>query len=411
MKRIVVVGGGFAGLWSAVGAARKLREVGPTPQSVEVVLIDPEKNHRIRVRNYEADLPSTLVPYAEVLDPIGVKHVTGEVVGLNVAEQFVVVRQGSDTSELSYSKLVLCTGSRLTRPPIPGLAQHAFDIDTYEGAKRLQDHIHRLAALPPAEGRFTAVVIGAGLTGIELALELPERLRDAAGLVAGCGMASTCRTILADRTPRIGEAMGGAQPVIERACHELGVELWPNFSVESIDESGVVLANGEHIPASTVVWCGGMRAQRLNESIPVELDNLGRVPVDTFMRVEGIQNVFAAGDAAHALIDGEHASVMSCQHARPMGRFAGHNAVAELLELPMLALDIDWYTTVLDLGPWGAVYTEGWERRLVAEGDVAKKTKLTINHERIYPPRTANADDILLAGAPVVQRPPTYGDS
>jgi NADH:ubiquinone reductase (H+-translocating) len=185
----------------------------------------------------------------------------------------------------------------------------------------------------------------------------------------------------------------------------------PNFSFKSIDASGVVLGNGEHLPASTVVWCGGMRAHPFNESIPVALDSQGRLPVDVFMRVKGVQNLFAAGDAACALIDGEHASVMSCQHARPMGRFAGHNAVAELFGLPMLELNIDWYTTILDLGPWGAVYTEGWERRLVAEGDVAKKTKLTINHERIYPPRTGIAADILAAAAPVVQRPPAYGES
>lgn len=411
MKRIIVAGGGFAGLWSAVGAARMLREVGTDQHDVEIVLVDPEVNHRIRVRNYEADLPSTLVPYAEILDPIGVKHVQGQVIGIDVEEQIVVVRQGAETSELTYSKLIVATGSRLTRPPIPGLAEYAHDIDTYEGAKRLQDHIHRLGALPSTEGRFTAVVIGAGLTGIELALELPDRLRDAARRAPGSVDTGTCRTVLADRSPRIAEAMGGAQPVIVRACDELGVEMLPNFSFKSIDASGVVLGNGEHLPASTVVWCGGMRAHPFNESIPVALDSQGRLPVDVFMRVEGVQNLFAAGDAASALIDGEHASVMSCQHARPMGRFAGHNAVAELFGLPMLELNIDWYTTILDLGPWGAVYTEGWERRLVAEGDVAKKTKLTINHERIYPPRTGIAADILAAAAPVVQRPPAYGES
>ncbi|BDB24508.1 FAD-dependent oxidoreductase [Cupriavidus sp. P-10] len=177
----------------------------------------------------------------------------------------------------------------------------------------------------------------------------------------------------------------------------------------SIGKSDVILASGEQVPASTVVWCGGMRAHPLNERLAVELDRLGRVPVDHFMRVEGISNVFAAGDAANAKIDGEHASVMSCQHARPMGRFAGHNAASELLGLPMLPLNIDWYTTILDLGPWGAVYTEGWDRRLVAEGAVAKQTKIVINRERIYPPRTGNREDILSAGAPAIQRPPAYG--
>ena len=100
--------------------------------------------------------------------------------------------------------------------------------------------------------------------------------------------------------------------------------------------------------------------------------------------------MFAAGDVAWAMMDDRHASVMSCQHGRPMGRFAGHNVVCDLLGLPMLPLRIEWYVTVLDLGPWGAVYTEGWDRHVVTKGETAKKTKQVINCQRIYPPLTRN---------------------
>ena len=64
-----------------------------------------------------------------------------------------------------------------------------------------------------------------------------------------------------------------------------------------------------------------------------------------------------------------------CKHGRPMGRFAGHNVVCDLFGLPMLPLQIDLYVTVLDLGPWGAIYTEGWNRHVVAKGAAAKTTK------------------------------------
>jgi NADH dehydrogenase len=124
------------------------------------------------------------------------------------------------------------------------------------------------------------------------------------------------------------------------------------------------------------------------------------------MRVDGMANTFAAGDAAHAIVDDRHNSVMSCQHARPMGRFAGYNVVCDFVGKPMLPLRIDWYTTILDLGPWGAVYTEGWDRRVVATGAAAKRTKQLINCERIYPPRSGNRRQILDAAAPIVQRPP-----
>ena len=181
-----------------------------------------------------------------------------------------------------------------------------------------------------------------------------------------------------------------ARPVIEEALAALGVETRLGVEVASINPMGITLESGEELRAATVVWCAGMRANPLTRLFPVELDRFGRIPVDEFMRVKGLANVFAAGDVACAVMDDRHASVMSCQHGRPMGRFAGNNVVCDLLSLPLLPLHIDWYVTVLDLGSWGAVYTEGWDRHVVTKGETAKKTKQVINGQRIYPPLTRN---------------------
>ena len=105
------------------------------------------------------------------------------------------------------------------------------------------------------------------------------------------------------------------------------------IEVVSISPAGMTLKSGEEIPAATVVWCAGMRANPLTRLFPVERDRFGRLPVDEFMRVRGMANVFAAGDVAWAMMDERHASVMSCQHGRPMGRFAGHNVVCDLFGL------------------------------------------------------------------------------
>jgi NADH dehydrogenase len=216
--------------------------------------------------------------------------------------------------------------------------------------------------------------------------------------------------ILADHAPRVGSDMGdSARPVIEEALAALGVETRLGARIVAIRPSSVRLESGEEIPAATVVWCAGMLANPLTRLFPVEHDRFGRMPVDAFMRVAGVPNVFAAGDVARAMVDDHHASVMSCQHGRPMGRFAGHNAVCDLFGWPMLPLRIDWYVTVLDLGAWGAVYTEGWDRHVIAKGEAAKKTKQIINCQRIYPPLTGDRQEILAAAAPVVAPPPaTY---
>jgi NADH dehydrogenase len=72
----------------------------------------------------------------------------------------------------------------------------------------------------------------------------------------------------------------------------------------------------------------------------------------------------------------------------------------------MIPLDIGYYVTVLDLGAWGALYTEGWDRRIAVTGAAAKETKRLINCQRIYPPRSRKPAEILAAAAPVTQAPP-----
>lgn len=407
VKRILVLGGGFAGLWSAVGAARKLDELGIRSDAVEVTLVDREAFHKIRVRNYEADLSAVRVPLDDVLEPIGVRRVEGEVTGIDLAARTVAVRNQSSRLALPYDQLVFALGSQLVRPNIPGLAEHAFDVDTYNSAARLNLHLQSLPEQADSSGRFTVLVVGAGLTGIETATEMPAKLR---AVLDKARMTKQFRVILADHNPAVGSDMGAsARPVIEEALAELRVELRMGVDIVSVSAAGVTLKSGEEISAATVVWCAGMRANPLTRLVPVECDRSGRIPVDELMRVKGVANLFAAGDSAAAMMDATHASVMSCQHGRPMGRFAGHNVVCDLLGLPMLPLRIDWYVTVLDLGSFGAVYTEGWDRHVVTQGEAAKKTKQMINCQRIYPPLTRNREEILAAAAPVVQQPPKLG--
>ncbi|MCC8429310.1 FAD-dependent oxidoreductase [Reyranella aquatilis] len=390
-ERILVLGGGFAGLWSALAAARA-REV--FDADLEIVLLNDTPWHSIRVRNYEVDLSDTRVALDDVLGPVDVHRLQGTVTAIDVRNRRVDYAVDGVARSIGYDRLVFALGSRLARPPIPGLAEHGFDVDTYDGAMRLNSHIADLNA-----AASTVLVVGGGLTGIEAAAEMPGKLR-----VAGV---TKPRVILADHAPRIGSDMGAeAMPVIEEALRSLGVEMRGGVSVTAVDAGGAMLEGGERIEAATVVWCAGMRAHPLTSAFAVERDRLGRLPVDPTLKIRGLQAEFAAGDVVSFLIDGTHGCVMSCQHGRPMGRFAGHNAVRDLLGQPKLPLAIGWYTTILDLGPWGALYTEGWDRKLVSSGATAKRTKELINRERIYPPRSGGRQALLDAAAPTVQTPP-----
>ena len=398
MTAVLVIGSGFAGLWAALGAARRLDELGVPAGTVDVTVLSAKPFHDIRVRNYEDDLSDCRIPLADLLDPVGIGHVAAEVTDIDVDAHTVTTSGGAG---YRYDRLVLASGSRVLRPAVAGLREFGFDVDSHDGALALRDHLLGLAD-NPTPAAATVVVVGAGLTGIESACELPKRLR---ALFFRAGIA--VRVVLVDHKPMVGSDMGdSARPVIERALADNGVEIRTSVRVVAVSESGVTLSSGEQLPASTLVWCAGMRASPLTERLPVIRDRLGRVPVDDYLRVQSVPLVFAAGDVAAARVDDDHLSVMSCQHGRPMGRYAGYNVISDLCGEPMLPLRIPWYVTVLDLGPAGAVYTEGWDRLVVAHGAVAKSTKQTINTRRIYPPLTGNRADLLAAAAPKLHARP-----
>ncbi len=129
-ERILVLGGGFAGLWSALAAARA-REV--FDADLEIVLLNDTPWHSIRVRNYEVDLSDTRVALDEVLGPVDVHRLQGTVTAIDVRNRRVDYAVDGVARSIGYDRLVFALGSRLARPPIPGLAEHGFDVDTMTG--------------------------------------------------------------------------------------------------------------------------------------------------------------------------------------------------------------------------------------------------------------------------------------
>src|ERR1700739_5009305 len=113
MARILILGAGFAGLWVAIGAARKLHELDKSRGDAEILLVDRNPYHNIRVRNYEVDVSDAAIPLAELLDPSGVDHMVAEVRAIDLARQDVTVATSGDPEVLRYDRLVLTLGIML----------------------------------------------------------------------------------------------------------------------------------------------------------------------------------------------------------------------------------------------------------------------------------------------------------
>jgi NADH dehydrogenase len=395
-QQILVIGAGFGGVWSALSAARLLDQ--HSRNDVEITLLAPQAQLRIRPRFYESDVHTMFAPLDALFDSVGVRFVQGTAEHIDELARTVGYRDDAGRwSTLSYDRLILAAGSQLSRPKVPGLEDHAFDVDQIEAAVRLENHLKSLGTRPESIARNTVVVVGGGFTGIETSTEMPARLR------AVLGDDQPIRVIVIDRGPAIGASMGdGIRPSIIEASDHLGIEWVLETGVTAIDANGVTLADGRHIESQTVIWTVGFRASPLTEQMSGTRDAQGRLHVDETLKVLGQQHVYAAGDVAYAATDdlGNFAA-MSCQHAISLGRHAGNNVAADLLGVSPTPYRQPKYVTCLDLGAWGAVYTEGWDRELKLVKDPAKELKTQINSVWIYPP-AADRATALAAADPMI---------
>ncbi|WP_406316070.1 FAD-dependent oxidoreductase [Streptosporangium sp. NBC_01639] len=394
MTDILVIGGGFAGMWSAAAAARVREESGA---DLSITLIAPGDDLVIRPRLYEPDPHELSVPLSRVLKPIGVEHVTAMVSDIDTANRTVTATdRGGRSHTFGYQRLILAAGSRLRQADVPG-AELLHNVDTLEAAVALDRHLHEL---PDGPGSRTVVVVGAGFTGVEVATELVGRL--AALPVHG----ERPRIVLVERADEIGPELGaGPRPAITAALAELGVEVRLSQAVASIAPDAVRLTDGTELAACTVVWTAGMQASPLTEQIEGRRDNLGRLYVDGQLAVPEAPGVYAAGDTAAATAEAGQLVLQSCQHAIPLGKYAGYNAAADLLGLSQATFSPAPYATCVDLGPAGAVLTSGWERTVQSVGEAAKQRKMATNRERIYPPVDDAAEILRAADFRVGVRP------
>nr|WP_314427102.1 NAD(P)/FAD-dependent oxidoreductase [uncultured Erwinia sp.] len=389
-KQILIIGAGFSGMWSALSAAR----LADGNTDIEITVIAPQPELRVRPRFYESAVRSLVAPLQPLFDVTGVTFLRGTVSRIDAAARRISWRDESGMKQQQrYDRLILASGSHVNRSQVAGVAEHAFDLDQLESAEVLEQHLKSLAQRPESESRNTVVVCGGGFTGIEMATELPARLREILG-----AQAKTRVVVIERGSQPAGRFSEALRNVITEASAELGVEWRVNTEVEQVTAEGVTLKDGQTLAAQTVIWTVGVQADDLTAQIDAPRDRQGRLHVNAQLQVVGHEDIYATGDVAYAATDdrGNHA-LMTCQHAIQLGKFAGNNAAASLLDIAPLPYRQENYVTCLDLGAWGAVYTEGWDQQVKLTRSEAKKLKLSIVSELIYPPAADKATAFRIA--------------
>ncbi|MBL1073908.1 FAD-dependent oxidoreductase [Nocardia sp. 2] len=362
--KIVIVGGGFAGVECARMLERKLH-----PDEAFVQLVAPSSSLL-----YLPLLPQVssgvLSPRAVTVSTRRVlkrtEFVPGMVVGVDPKTRQCVVRRASGVElALEYDHLVLTPGSITRILDVPGLQEHGFGMKTLAEALYLRDHVLRQLDVAAVRGdeeedreRLSFVTIGAGYAGTETAAVLNRLTRAAAKRYFPRLDPSHVRWRLVthgDRLmPELGERLGAdAKEILAKR----GVEFVPGLSAAQVTARSVTLTNGEVIPTRTVIWTAGVAPSPLAGHLGADTVK-GRIVADTDLTVPGLEGVWACGDAA-AVPDltkgGEVKCAPTAQHAIRQGRHLGKNLVAALRGKPRKPYKHPDLGMVVDLGRWDAL--------------------------------------------------------
>jgi NADH dehydrogenase len=357
--RILIVGGGYVGMYTALRLQRKLR-----PGEAKITVVDP-----VSYMTYQPFLPEAaagnleprhvVVPLRRVLPKADILN--GRVTRVDHASRtaWVLPYEGREFA-ISYDVLVMAPGSVARTLPIPGLAENGVGFKTVAEAIYLRNHVlNRLDVAEttddPAIRRraLTFCVIGGGYAGIECLAELEDMARDAIRFYPSL-TPRDMRWVLVEATgrilPEVSESMG-VYTVEQLRARNIEVRL--STRVNSMENRHVVLDDGTEFDADTIIWTAGVKPNPVLRDTDLPLDAKGRLKATEYLNVMGVGGAWTAGDSA-AVPDitkppGEFTGP-SAQHAVRQAARLGDNIIATLRGQPTRPYKHAYAGSVASLG-------------------------------------------------------------
>ncbi|KIF79035.1 NADH dehydrogenase [Streptomyces sp. 150FB] len=353
---MLVVGGGYVGMYTALRLQRKLRR-----GEAEVVVVSPDP-----YMTYQPFLPEAaagnisprhvVVPLRRLLDKCAI--LVGEATSIDHANRTATVRtlsydeeRRTGTVDVHYDELVLAPGSVSRTLPVPGLAEHGIGFKTVEEAIGLRNHVIEQLDIAsstrdPAvrDAALTFVFVGGGFAGVEALGELEDMARYATRYYHNI-KAEDLKWILVEASdrilPEVGEEMG-RYAVRELRARNIDVRL--ETRLDSCEDRVAVLSDGTRFPTRAVIWTAGVKPHPLLAATDLPLDKRGRLTCAATLGVEGTEHAWAAGDAASVpdLTAGEPAAgeprqecAPNAQHAVRQAKILAGNILASLRGEPL----------------------------------------------------------------------------
>jgi len=309
-RQIVILGGGYGGLMSALRLAGKMRRERP-----EITLVNGSATfvERIRLHQVAAEQQGRERSISGLLKGTGVGFVQGWVRRLDAAAQRVLVETADGVRELAYDYLVYGLGSFPDVTTTAGVREHGYTLSA-SGARSAAALGAELPAVAAAGGRL--LVVGGGLSGIEAAAELAERYP---GL----------RVTLATRGG-FGEALSAAgRAHVRQVLERLGVTVRDQCTIQRVEAGAAVCGDGERLGFERLLWTAGFSVPEVAREAGLTVNKHGQIVVDGYLRSVSHPTIVAVGDSAAAAPQGVTLR-MACATALPMGAQAADYLAAVL---------------------------------------------------------------------------------
>ncbi|MFD3592493.1 NAD(P)/FAD-dependent oxidoreductase [Nocardia sp. NPDC058640] len=306
--RIVVLGAGYAGAFSAGALARRLHS-----DDFEISIVNAEPDFAERLRNHQLAAGQDLrhLPLAEMFAGTGIRLHVARVTGVDVEDRTVTITDGNRIDRLDYDTLLYTLGSTANDHDVPGVDEHAFHVASRPAALRLRAHLNALGA------GAKVLIVGGNLTAIEAATEIAESHPE-------------LRVSLTTRGELGGWLGTKARTHLLDAFDRLGITVHQNTAIERVEAERAVATDGTVFTTDATVWAAGFAAHPIAAATGLTVEPNGQITVDRQMRSVSHPDVYVAGDSAFVIGDNGQPLPMSCASAGFTGMQATATIVGDL---------------------------------------------------------------------------------
>jgi NADH dehydrogenase len=364
-RRVVVAGGGYAGITFAVTLAHRMKP----SDGIELLLIDPRPYQQALS---ELDLVAAGTPrpqfaelwHAAIFKDLPIKVVYDRLETVEPAKPSVWVGPRScPTCEIPAWKVVLATGAIPFMPPVPGLRENAITMWSVSDAQDLQraiEHQFKLGAvMPDRRDRARALsftVVGGGATGVEIvgtiAGVLPRMIRS-----AGYDPGDIRVTLVEARSDILYDLPVSQRERAKRRLRKMGVTLQLGAKLERVEDGVAYLERGIEVPSSVLVWCGGAHADPDAVTWGLAADRSGRLMCESDLKAQGQDDIYVIGDVAAVRDEGGRVIPMLCQFAIREAEHAADNVLREARGESITPFKSNMHGEFVSIGPR---YGVGW---------------------------------------------------